>query len=138
MQSFPIPCLGLVYLWFHIHKLMRTDRTVLADLRVDALTDTECSRCLIDTVLPLSLDFAEEFKPINTDLVSGHRDWFDEHWALESDDALTIAATNVLDISTALWQGLSAAMPMNPLCDAKCRGMCADCSADLNLDACRC
>ena len=119
-------------------KLMRTDRTVLADLRVDALTDAECSRCLVDTELTVSLDFAEEFKPFNADLMTGGRDWFDEHGTIEIDEALTIDSTNVLDISTALWQGLSASIPMNPLCDARCKGMCSECSADLNANTCRC
>ena len=119
-------------------KLMRTDRTVFAEMKVEAQLDAECSRCLVDTVTHLSLDFVEEFKPLNTDLM--HRDpgWFDQYESTENDEALTIDSTNVLDISTALWQGLSAAMPMNPLCRPSCQGMCAGCSADLNLSKCAC
>ena len=119
-------------------KLMRTDRTVFAEMKVKAQLDAECSRCLVDTVTHLSLDFVEEFKPLNADLM--HRDpgWFDQYESTENDEALTIDSTNVLDISTALWQGLSAAMPMNPLCRPSCQGMCAGCSADLNLSKCAC
>ena len=29
-------------------KLMRTDRTVFADLKVKAVVDAECSRCLVE------------------------------------------------------------------------------------------
>ena len=119
-------------------KLMRTDRTVFAELKVDALFDAECSRCLNDTVMPLRLDFAEEFKPLNADLIAGTRGWFDDYETDENDEALTIDSTNVLDISTALWQQLSAAMPMNPLCDASCKGMCSGCSVNLNSGACDC
>ena len=119
-------------------KLMRTDRTVFADVKVNAEFDAECSRCLNETVALLSLDFVEEFRPHNVDLMTSHRNWFDEYGTDENDEALTIDPTNVLDISTALWQGLSAAMPMNPLCNPECKGMCAECSADLNTGACIC
>ena len=51
-------------------KLMRTDRTVFADVKVEARFDVECSRCLVDTVMPLSLNFAEEFRPLNADLMA--------------------------------------------------------------------
>ena len=119
-------------------RLMRTDRTVFADVKVNAEFDVECSRCLNDTVASLSLDFAEEFRPQNVDLMTSHRDWFDEYGTDEQDEALTIDSTNVLDISTALWQGLTAAMPMNPLCDPDCKGICAECSVDLNTEVCGC
>lgn len=119
-------------------KLMRTDRTVFADVKVEAQFDAECSRCLVDTVMPLSLSFAEEFRPLNADLMASHRGWFEDYGTEETDKALIIDSANVLDISTALWQGLSAAMPMNPLCDSTCKGMCASCSADLNTGNCIC
>lgn len=119
-------------------KLMRTDRTVFADVKVEARFDVECSRCLVDTVMPLSLSFAEEFRPSNADLMASHRGWFEEYGTDENDEALIIDTANVLDISTALWQGLSAALPMNPLCDPACKGMCSSCSADLNIGSCKC
>ena len=119
-------------------RLMRTDRTVFADLKVKAECETDCSRCLIETVAPLSLDFTEEFRPENTDLMASHRDWFEDFGTDLVDDALTIDSGNVLDISIALWQALCAAMPMNPLCDPDCKGMCTDCSADLNRQKCAC
>ena len=119
-------------------RLMRTDRTVFADVRVKALADAECSRCLAEIETPLYVDFAEEFRPHNADLMSGHRGWFDDFGTDEKDEALTIDHTNVLDISTALWQSLSAAMPMNPLCDHACKGICAGCLANLNSAPCRC
>lgn len=119
-------------------KLMRTDRTVYADVKVHAEYDAECSRCLIDTAISLSMDFAEEFRPLNVDLMTSHRNWFDDYGTDEKDEALTIDTANVLDISKALWQGLSAAMPMNPLCAPACKGMCSGCSADLNIGSCNC
>ena len=119
-------------------RLMRTDRTVFADVKVRAVFDAECSRCLNDTEMPLRLNFAEEFRPLNVDLMANHRNWFDEYGTEDNDEALTIDETNVLDISTALWQGLSAVRPMNPLCETTCKGMCAGCSADLNIGKCQC
>ena len=119
-------------------KLMRTDRTVFADMIVKAVFDAECSRCLNYTEMPLSMNFSEEFRPLNVDLMASYRGWFDEYGTYENDEALTIDSTNVLDISTALWQGLSAAMPMNPLCNPTCKGICAECSAHLNVVNCEC
>ena len=119
-------------------KLMRTDRTVFADLKVRAVVDAECSRCLVDIESQIDIDFAEEFRPTNFDLMQSRRNWFDEYGTDERDEALTIDPTNVLDISTALWQGLAAAIPMNPLCRTECKGICAECSIDLNAGTCRC
>ena len=122
-------------------RLMRTDCTVYADLKASAVFDAECSRCLDDAATQLNIEFQEEFSATNTDLMRNERAWLDDIDAESgdgNDEALTIDADNVLDLATPLWQALSAAMPMNPLCRPECRGLCAGCSADLNHRTCRC
>ncbi len=117
-------------------KLMRTDRTVFVQAAVKATSDTECARCLELTAIEIDLEFEEEFEPSNVDLVlrrhmSRHEDDFE-------DDALTIDGSNVLDMSQSLWQSLNSAMPMRPLCNDSCFGLCPECSTNLNYAACKC
>ncbi len=116
-------------------RLMRTDRTVLAQMQVTALIDAECSRCLTDIETPVGLFLEDEFKPANVGLTIRRGDWFEES---DDDDALTIDSKNVIDLSAAIWQGLNSAKPMNPLCDVECRGLCIGCATDLNTHPCRC
>ncbi len=119
-------------------KLMRTDRTVFAQMRVEALFDAECSRCLLETAVPLELDFSEEFRPVNIDLMASHRGWFDDYGTRENDEALIIDSGNILDMSTALWQNLNSVMPLAPLCEPECKGLCSECARNLNIDECGC
>ena len=44
----------------------------------------------------------------------------------------------ILDISEDVRQGLVLEMPVWPLCSEMCKGFCADCGAELNLEACSC
>ncbi len=117
-------------------KLMRTDRTVLAQAAVKATNDTECARCLEFTAIDINLEFVEEFAPSNVDLVIRRSVPHQEDDV--EDEALTIDESNVLDMSQSLWQTLGSAMPMMPLCNDDCLGFCSECLTNLNSMRCRC
>lgn len=115
--------------------LTRTDGAVLVEVSVVAICDVECARCLADAEVRLDVEFAEEFVPINLDLVA--RRWRDR-MADESVDELLIDESNMLDLSVPLWQSLRAGMPLVALCSASCAGICAKCYGDRNFGDCRC
>ena len=116
-------------------SLTRTDRSVLVEAAVRASCDVECARCLADSEIRLAVDFAEEFVPVNIDLVSGG-------WRGGIDDGtgpdLWIDGSNTLDLSVPLWQSLRAGMPLVSLCSSECKGICSMCYVDRNFDLCEC
>ena len=56
------------------------------------------------------------------------------------DDDLTTAyySDGLLDIGELLREQFQLALPMKPLCSDACRGLCAQCGANLNRTECEC
>ena len=117
--------------------LMRTDRTVLVTADLEAMTHQECSRCLTDTNLPVSVDFEEEFTPLNADLVDGPYNRTEDEYE-GFDPALIVDEQNSLDMTLALGQALLGAMPIAPVCKDECLGICPTCTVNRNEIQCFC
>ena len=115
-------------------QMMRTDRTILVSASTTATVEDTCSRCLEPAILQVECDFEEEFEPANRDLVSERP----EPVQREFDPALVIDAQNTLDLTDALAQALSLAVPISPLCRPGCAGMCTSCFVNRNERACEC
>ena len=87
---------------------------------------TSCDRCAEQ----FDLDLAHEFEV------------FEE---LESDDAeaepglLRDAGGSLeLDVASLLWEQFVLSLPARAACHPECRGLCAKCGANLNVDPCSC
>ncbi len=113
-------------------RLMRTDRSILAEGVLHTEVKLTCSRCLNLFKCILTLNIEEEYYP-TTDIVSGtpiplpdEPGWF------------TIDAHNILDLTEAIRQYTILAKPMKPLCRKDCAGLCPTCGANLNLLSCKC
>ena len=115
-------------------EMLRTDKTILVTATITASVDDICSRCLQPARLKVTSEFEEEFEPVNRDLVS------DRPAPVESDfdPALVIDSRNMLDMTDALAQALSLAMPLAPLCSTECAGICTVCFANRNESNCNC
>jgi len=85
-----------------------------------------CSRCLASFEQELSVEIAEAFT--------------NKPEALSADDLDEIGffSGDEIDIAPALLRALLLEMPMRPLCRPDCKGLCPDCGADLNQQACSC
>ncbi len=114
--------------------MLRTDKTVLVSASVSATVNDTCSRCLAPVKLNIESEFEEEFEPANRDLMSDRPAPVERDF----DPALCIDARNMLDISDALAQALSLTLPLAPLCDVDCAGICTTCFANRNQFACKC
>ena len=99
-------------------SLVRTNRGILAKVRLYAEVELTCSRCLNLFGYPVTLDFEEEYLPI-TDIVSG-----DLLLSSGETGSLTIDEHHVLDLTEAIRQYGLLAIPMKPLCHEGCAGMC--------------
>ncbi len=116
--------------------LMRTDRTIMVMGKLKAMTHRECSRCLEPAVLDLEAEIEEEYHPVNRDLGGTQRENHFEEDPL--DPVLLIDDRNNLDLSQAVLESLAGVMPIAPLCQPDCRGLCPVCWKDRNKTPCNC
>jgi len=120
-----VPVQGKVY-------LTRTDRGILVKGVLDTEVELTCSRCLSLFSCPLTLNIEEEYFP-TSDVVSGA-----SLSPPDDPDRFTIDERHVLDLTEALRQCALLAIPMKPLCQEDCAGLCPNCGHNLNLGPCNC
>ncbi|MFC1963927.1 DUF177 domain-containing protein [Chloroflexota bacterium] len=113
-------------------KLTRTQRGILVQGRFNTEMELTCSRCLSSFRCPLSLEFEEEYLPM-IDIVTGT-----PLSSPQEPGTFTIDENHILDLSEAVRQYTLLAVPMKPLCDEVCAGLCARCGANLNQGGCAC
>lgn len=92
----------------------------------------ECSRCLKQVQVPVTAHIEEEF-PLPTIDARGV-----PHWELEEEPVPSLLEGYSLDVSEMGRQHLSLAVPLAPVCDEACLGLCPGCGKNLNEGPCTC
>lgn len=115
-------------------RLTRTDRGVWASGPVGYAVEHVCSRCLAPFASWAQAQVDDVFLP-SVDLATGAKVRLEEG---EDADANSIDERHVLDLSETLRQYRLAAIEMAPVCKEDCKGICAECGADMNASACSC
>ena len=105
-------------------QAIRVQGGLLLQGTVESQLGLECVRCLESFVLPIVLEVEEIFRLPG----AGLRD--DASYAVDDDGWLDLAPL----LRAQAW----VAIPMKPLCHPECKGLCAQCGANLNLEACTC
>ncbi len=113
-------------------RLMRTDRSILAEGTLHTEIEHTCSRCLSLFSCPLTLNIEEEYFP-TTDMFTGA-----SLPLPDEPDSFTIDGNNILDLTEAIRQYALLATPMKPLCREDCAGLCPTCGRNLNQAPCNC
>ena len=113
-------------------RLIRTDRGILAKGTLHTEVELTCSRCLSLFSLPLTLNIEEEYFP-TVDVISGASLSLPEEL-----DCLTIDEKHILDLTETTRQYMLLAIPMKPLCQEDCAGLCPNCGHNLNQGPCNC
>jgi len=96
----------------------------------------QCSRCLKDFALPLYLELAMQFLPAS----QAQKERPDEslkNILMEGDDVHFYQGQSVL-LDDFIREEVILAVPIQPLCDSNCHGLCSLCGRDLNLGPCHC
>jgi uncharacterized protein len=104
---------------------VRFDRTrdgVLVRAMVRGSAPSECSRCLRPISVEVDLRIEEEFIP-TVDVLTGARVTPPEG----EEDAYRIDERHMIDLRESIGQYWMMAMPMAPLCNEACEGLCPDC-----------
>ena len=100
--------------------LVRTERGIYVSGDLKTRLKAVCSRCLTSFELPLTLSIEEEYLSR-----------FEE-------GCFSINEGGEIDLSEAVRQYRLLAMPMKPLCQEDCAGLCASCGQNLNRGVCSC
>lgn len=102
-------------------RLVRTQRGILVSGVFHTEMELTCSRCLSTFHMPLMVKIEEEFLP-TIDILSGlPLPPSDEPGAFMIDDH------HVIDLAEAVRQYVLMAVPMKPLCEENCAGLCPQC-----------
>ncbi|MBM4412322.1 MAG: DUF177 domain-containing protein [Chloroflexi bacterium] len=117
-------------------RFTRTPSGVYVESTVTGVIHCDCMRCLQPARVAITVTFTEEYVA-SVDVTTGaslvkHVD--DD----EDDDRFFIDEHHLLDLGVALREYALLELPMRPLCKSDCRGLCAGCGVDLNVEACRC
>ncbi len=107
--------------------------------QVSAQLPEVCSRCACDFELPVNEGFKEllvvvpvQERTEKTSRVNHISDLFAEG------PLVTELHDFVWNVGEFFHQFLALASPIHPLCNTECKGLCAHCGANLNLESCRC
>lgn len=102
-------------------RLTRTAQGLYGEGRLTAVTGAECVRCLSEFELPLTIRINDLFA-------------FPPGQA--TDPLLAVPETGLLELSPLLREYLLLEIPLQPLCQADCRGLCPECGNNLNEAPC--
>jgi uncharacterized protein len=118
-----------IQLDFDIHKdkdRFRLQGTVKADLEL------LCSRCLEPFTLPVDAAFDMRYHPAAEMSNDEEREVPDE------DLETSYYRDDQIDLNELLREQFYLALPMKPLCQDGCRGLCPQCGTNLNGEGCQC
>jgi uncharacterized protein len=100
--------------------------------RVATRLRLECGRCLEAFEIPVDSPFELRYVPQVENAGEGERE-------VEEDDLTTaFYKDETLDLGELMHEQFVLALPMKPLCDAACKGLCPQCGTNLNKDTCGC
>ena len=104
---------------------------------LDASVETGCVRCLEAFVLKLHEPLDLLYRPHSANVRP--KKVKDEELELEEKDlAVSFYRDDKIDLSHMIREQVYLALPMKPLCNDGCRGLCPECGTNLNLSSCSC
>ena len=99
---------------------------IIAEAHAEGVARLRCSRCLEEFALPVRTEFRVEFR----EALPGEN--------IEDKEDVVLYSGDYVDMDEELRQHLILALPMKPLCNEACKGLCPGCGANLNESNCSC
>jgi uncharacterized protein len=111
-----------------IHKILET---VTLDVSVETAMDLDCGRCLESFTLPVQSVFRHTLVPARDE---------DHQKADLADEDISFGyyQEDLIDLDALVYEQILLQVPMKPLCEEACRGLCAHCGVNLNAAPCEC
>jgi uncharacterized protein len=110
---------------------------IAQELRVQgslqATLSAECDRCLEPVTLPVANDFDLYYLPADA-----QADKSGETELLERDLDFSFYENERIDLDELVLEQLELSLPIRILCQEDCKGLCAQCGTNLNVESCDC
>lgn len=106
-----------------------TGGALLVTGTVEGVAKTSCARCLNTFEFPVTGEIEGYF------LLSEEEEAPED---MDDDEFSYLPKNNVIELDPLIKAALLLEMPLVPLCDDDCKGICPDCGADLNEGPCSC
>ena len=102
--------------------------------RVQTTLELNCGRCLEPFMLPVDAEFDLRYHPHVQNTGTGEAEQ-----QIEDDDLTTaFYEKDQIDLGHLMHEQFVLALPMKPLCDTACKGLCPVCGTNLNTATCDC
>ncbi len=112
-----------------------TGRTIDVRGKFHTTIELECGRCLRAYKLPVEA-------PIEEELPLEGQPWApeaaEEVEELPEEEKEPLFVENIFDLEEYLRQSILVNVPIKPLCEEACKGLCSHCGANLNDGKCKC
>ncbi len=108
-------------------RIDKTGEDYLLRAHVRGELEMTCARCLEPARIPIDVPLALTFVSSEADKTDG-----------DDDPDVVPLKGNEIDVGDEVRDEILLALPLNPLCQEACRGLCEVCGANRNLSACTC
>ena len=113
-------------------KIRRVEQSVLIKGEVQAILKLRCARCLKEFSYPLASSFDLTLHPLKGTGFTEETELFANE--LESN----FFEGGEIHLSEIACEQIFLEIPIQPLCQEACKGLCPNCGKDLNFSACDC
>ena len=114
----------------------RGERDVVEDIRLlgnfSTTVEVRCARCIEPVSTKVGGDFDLLYRPLGVD--AGH----DERSISEAETEIGYYSGEGIQLEDVLREQILLALPVKVVCRQDCRGICAGCGRNLNVEACAC
>jgi uncharacterized protein len=107
-------------------ELLRTDYGLFAQGEIATQVQIQCARCLAPISCSLTIRLADQFA------------YNPERLAQDENPVFPILGRGTIDLAPPLREHILLDLPLHPLCQPDCRGLCSQCGANLNETQCGC
>lgn len=116
-------------------RFTNTGDLLLVRGHLHTVVEMECSRCLRLFEMPLVCEVEEQ---VELRAVAGRPNEHPQVTIVPEEGDTLFLEGNVLDLTELIRQMLLVSLPIKPLHDEECKGLCPTCGADLNEGDCDC
>jgi uncharacterized protein len=110
--------------------VMNTGNILVLSGKISGEMQLNCGRCLENFLINFETDYKEKFCHVsNIQVVEEEGCFIDEVSTFEG---------NRLELENSIREAVYSAIPMKTVCREDCKGLCAVCGTNLNLNKCEC
>jgi uncharacterized protein len=113
-------------------SLQRTRKGVEVTGSILTAVSLSCARCLREFTLPLESEFKESF------LLLKYAPAEEDTELLDDDMGVSFLPEEGIDLKDIVEEQIWLNIPIKPLCDEQCKGLCSVCGGELNCGECGC